>query len=74
MEHNEHYSHRFCLEVLVLPRFQRLTAETDFGKETSRWQTQIDPIRDLVFVAYFVREAEYDSLKQERLRPRQTLS
>ena len=50
------YSRRSCTEVLE--RFQYLMSETDFGKEASSWPVQIDPIRNLVFVAYFVDETE----------------
>ena len=54
------YSRRSCAEVLQ--RFQYLMLETDFGKEASSWPVEIDPIRNLVFVAYFVRETEWASL------------
>jgi hypothetical protein len=50
------YVRRSCSDVLQ--RFQRLVSETDFGKETSNWNIQIDPMRNLVFVAYFVREVD----------------
>jgi hypothetical protein len=51
------YSRRSCAEVLQ--RFQHLMLETDFGKEASSWPVQIDPARSLVFVAYFLCEAEW---------------
>jgi hypothetical protein len=50
------YSRRSCTEVLS--RFQHLMSETDFAKEASNWKVQIDPTKYLVFVGYFVREAE----------------
>src|ERR1700733_5502894 len=46
------YSHRSCSEVSQ--EFQRRVAETDFAREAASWLVQIDPIRSLVFVAYFV--------------------
>jgi len=52
----EDYSRRSCTEVLL--RFQHLMSETDFAKEASNWNVQIDPTKHLVFVAYFVREVE----------------
>src|SRR5256885_4730309 len=54
------YSRRSCAEVLQ--RFQYLMSKTDFGNEASSWPVEIDPIRNLVFVAYFVRETEWPSL------------
>jgi hypothetical protein len=54
------YCPRSCAEVLQ--RFQRLISETDFGKEASNWTVQIDPIENLVFVAYFVRECDWFGL------------
>jgi hypothetical protein len=54
------YSRRSCAEVLK--GFQRLLPETDFGKEAAGWPLQIDPERNLVFVAYFARETEWASL------------
>jgi len=33
-------------------------SETDFAKEASKWNVQIDPTKYLVFVGYFVRETE----------------
>jgi hypothetical protein len=50
------YSRRSCTEVLG--RFEQLMSETDFGKETLNWNVQIDATKDLVFVAYFVRETD----------------
>jgi hypothetical protein len=54
------YCRRSCAEVLQ--RFQCLISETDFGKEASNWKVQIDPIENLVFVAYFVRECDWSGL------------
>lgn len=54
------YSRRSCTEVLE--KFQRLTLETDFEKQALNWPVQIDAIKSLVFVAYFVRETEWLSL------------
>jgi hypothetical protein len=50
------YTRRSCAEVMR--RFQHLMSETDFAKEASNWQLAIDPVKDLVFVAYFVRETD----------------
>ena len=55
------YSRRSCSEVQN--KFQRLVSATDFGKEASNWPSvQIDPTTTLVFVAYFVTEAELGGL------------
>jgi hypothetical protein len=54
------YSRRSCAEVLQ--RFQYLMLATDFAKEAASWTVQIDPIRNLVFVAYFVGETEWACL------------
>jgi len=59
------YCHRSCSEVLN--RFQGLVSRTDFGKEASNWRIQIDPIEKLVFVAYFVTEAELAELCKNSL-------
>jgi hypothetical protein len=58
------YSRRSCAEVLQ--KFQRLVTETDFGKEAARRPVQIDPTRNLVFVAYFVGEVDWASLSGGR--------
>jgi hypothetical protein len=50
------YCHRSCSEVRN--GFQRLVDKTDFGEEASSWGLQIHPIKSLVFVAYFVTEAD----------------
>jgi len=57
------YARRSCSEVLQ--RFQRLMATTDFKKEASNWpnlqaviEHELDCGSCLVFVAYFVTEAE----------------
>jgi len=55
------YSHRSCSEVLN--KFQHLASVTDFRKEASSWLSgQIDPEKSLVFVAYFITEAELAAL------------
>jgi hypothetical protein len=55
------YCRRSCAEVLQ--GFLYLISETDFAKEASAWNdVQIDPIKDLVFVAYFVQEADWSRL------------
>jgi hypothetical protein len=48
-----------------LQKFQRVVTETNFGKEAASWPLQIDPIRNLVFVAYFIRESESLSAEDE---------
>ncbi len=51
------YSRRSCSEVLN--RFQQLISTTDFRKEAASWPSvEIDATKNLVFVAYFVREKE----------------
>lgn len=50
------YCRMSCEEVGE--EFQRLIRSTDFAGEARKWTLHIDPARDLVFVAYFVREAE----------------
>jgi hypothetical protein len=55
------YCRRSCADVMR--RFQHLMSESDFGKEASKWQLAIDPVKDLVFVAYFVRETDLASLQ-----------
>jgi hypothetical protein len=57
------YAGRSCAEVMR--RFQ-LLSETDFGKEALRWPVSIDPVKNLVFVAYFVRETDWSSLQSRR--------
>jgi hypothetical protein len=61
------YSRRSCSEVLVA--FERRVGDTDFREEASRWPIiedaigqGLNPISALVFVAYFVSEAEGDAL------------
>ncbi len=58
------YVHRSCSEVLCA--FQRLLSDTHFRKEAASWPVRIDPVRDLVFVAYFVGENEWASLSDRR--------
>lgn len=61
------YSHRSCSEVQN--NFQRLASATDFRKEASSWPSvQIDPTTALVFVAYFVTEAELGELDRNFAR------
>jgi hypothetical protein len=61
------YSHRSCSEVQN--EFQRLASATDFRKEASSWPSvQIDPTTTLVFVAYFVTEAELGKLDRNLAR------
>jgi len=50
------YCHRSCSEVRN--GFQRLVDKTDFGAEASSWGLQAQSTRCLVFVAYFVTEAD----------------
>lgn len=51
------YSRRSCREVLS--KFHEAVSATDFKKEATNWPAiQINPISALVFVAYFVTEAE----------------
>jgi hypothetical protein len=58
------YTHRSCSEVL--DTFRRVLSDADFRKEASNWSIQINPEKDLVFVAYFVREDEWASLSDRR--------
>jgi hypothetical protein len=61
------YSLRSCSEVLN--KFQRLASGTDFQKEASNWPSvQIDRTKCLVFVAYFVTEAELTELGKNLAR------
>jgi phage terminase large subunit len=60
------YSHRSCSEVLN--KFQHLVSVTDFTKEASSWPFQIDPAKNLVFVAYFVTETELAELRRSIAR------
>jgi hypothetical protein len=51
------YSRRSCEEALR--KFQHLLSSTDFRKEAAGWPSvQIDPARNLVFVADFVKELD----------------
>jgi hypothetical protein len=57
------YCARSCSEVKI--GFERLVLETDFVKQASEWppvreamKRRLDPIQNLVFVAYFVDESE----------------
>jgi hypothetical protein len=61
------YSHRSCSEVLN--KFRHLASVTDFRKEASSWHSvQIDPAKSLVFVAYFITEAELAALDKNLAR------
>jgi len=54
------YCQRSCSEVRT--GFQKLLAETDFRKQAFGWpaiREATDPLEKLVFVAYFVDEAEW---------------
>jgi hypothetical protein len=59
------YCHRSCSEVLKT--FQRLILETDFAKEAASWSFQNDPLKDLIFVSYFVTEADLARLARMEL-------
>ena len=56
------YCHRSCSEVR--DGFQRLVDKTDFTKEASSWPFEFDPTKSLVFVAYFITEADLASLAE----------
>lgn len=58
------YVHRSCSEVLE--RFQRVIFQADFAKEARSWQINLDPAKYLVFVAYFVTEADLAKLAAQR--------
>lgn len=60
------YSHRSCSEVMH--KFQERISETDFGKEASIWPMQIDAVKNLVFVAYFVTEDEWLGLSDTQVK------
>ena len=60
------YVHRSCSEVMQ--RFGEIAAERDFTGEASNWPSLRDAIERslpdaLVFVAYFITESEYASLR-----------
>jgi hypothetical protein len=66
------YSERSCSEVRS--GFEKLISETDFRKQAEEWlpvreamAQGIDPIQRLVFVAYFVDEAEWMQDQQRQL-------
>ena len=51
------YSRRSCSEVLS--KFRHFVSTSDFVKEASNWPTlEFDPVKTVVFVAYFVTEAD----------------
>jgi hypothetical protein len=65
------YCERSCSEVRA--GFEKLTSETDFRKQALEWPPVkeatthgLDPLENLVFVAYFVDEAEW--LEDQRRR------
>ena len=58
------YSHRSCAEVLS--HFQKRIAETDFAKEAASWPLPIQHDQDLVFVAYFVTEADLAEIAAQK--------
>jgi hypothetical protein len=65
------YCQRFCSEVKT--GFQKLMSETDFQRQALEWRPVIeamahglDPLEKVVFVAYFVDEAEW--LEDQRRR------
>lgn len=63
------YCQRSCTEVLN--GFKRLMSVADFKKEASNWTSvPIDPTKDLVFVAYFVTEAELSELAKTSVNER----
>jgi hypothetical protein len=60
------YCHRSCSEVRN--GFQRLVDKTDFGAEASSWGLQAESTRSLVFVAYFVTEADLANIDAKPAR------
>jgi hypothetical protein len=54
------YCRSSCKEVLQ--EFQKMLSETDFAKEALNWKFSIDPVKTLVFVAYFVSETDWSRL------------
>jgi hypothetical protein len=60
------YCHRSCSEVRN--GFQRLVDKTDFGAEASSWGLQAESTRSLVFVAYFVTEADLANIAAKPAR------
>ena len=58
------YCRRSCFEVKE--NFERIMAKTDFNKEASGWNLSPSATRNLVFVAYFVAEAQLAKLHQNR--------
>lgn len=69
------YCERSCSEVRA--GFQKLMSETDFRKQALEWRPVkeamahgLDPLEKLVFVAYFVDEAEWLERSKEAVTPR----
>jgi hypothetical protein len=60
----EEYAHRSCAEVLE--GFRIRISETDFTKEAAQWPVPIDPMADLVFVAYFVNETDLTEISRQK--------
>jgi len=58
------YSERSCSEVLS--KFDALVSKTDFAKEAAGWRLEVNAVKDLVFVAYFVTESEFAELSAAR--------
>jgi len=56
------YCRRSCSEVRE--SFERILSKTDFSKEASGWNLSPSTTRNLVFVAYFVTEAQLAKLAQ----------
>ena len=56
----EDYCRRSCKEVLQ--EFQKSLSKTDFAKEALNFSFPIDPIKTLVFVAYFVSQTDLSRL------------
>jgi len=54
---------RSCSEVLN--RFEHLLSITDFTEEALHWQLEFDPMKSLVFVAYFVTQADLANCPRE---------
>jgi hypothetical protein len=59
------YCRRSCYEVRE--NFERLLSKTDFSKEAMSWNLLPSTTQNLVFVAYFVTEAELAELESRKL-------
>jgi len=60
------YSHRSCTEVLG--NFRKRISETDFANEALAWHLPVSYEGDLVFVAYFVTEADLTDMAARTTR------